>query len=169
MSSANDIFTAIRSMLIDSVDYSAYPTNTIKYGYQTPLQNNIITYWMINSRKTGITGVDDYDSNLGTRNNLLLFRNLIQVDFYSDDAFISTDNANNFHQYLTAFGADFLRENFTGMGMGVVDDIIDNTDPGDKATYLNRYTLRFSMFTHNFILRPQIFFDEIIVKPDLIA
>src|SRR5271169_2930554 len=98
MSSANDIFTAVKDMLVDSVDSTAYPTNIIKYGYQTPLEGNAIAYWMIDSRKTGITSVDDYDGNLGTRNNLLLFKNLIQVDFYSDDAFISTDNANNFHQ-----------------------------------------------------------------------
>lgn len=169
MSSSN-MFTAIRAMLIDCMDDSVYPANTIKYAYQAPLQSNFIAYWCVNQHKTGLLGVNSYDYIQEKRNNVLLFENLIQVDFYSDanSPFISSDSSDIFNQYLTSYAPEFLRYNYPDITIGVVHNGLNLTEPGDKAAYLNRYTNRFTLFTHNVVIRPEIFFDEINILPTLI-
>ncbi len=171
--SAVTIYTAIRAMLLDQVDPLVFPVKNIQRAYQPPTSGNFISYWRLHAKKTGITGVSTYTyrplTQDGIRSDNLLYENHIQVDFYSDDPNIANDNADDFYHYLTVFAPEFLRENYSDMSIGVVDEVLNNTDLGDKSTYLQRFTNRFTMFTHNILVRDQIFIPEIIIIPEFIA
>ncbi len=168
MSTVN-LYTAVRAMLLDIINLTIFPAANIVQGFQPPSGNNFISYVRLDAHKTGITGVDTYIDDevhtIYTRTNILLYENLIQIDFYSDDFYNASDAANLFHQYLTEFGTTFLDENYQGMSIGEVKDIVNNTTVGDKATYLPRYTQRFTLFTHEELTRNQAFIGDITVTP----
>lgn len=161
------ILTAIRAMILQIVDQKLFPANNIKGVYQSLTNQNFICYQLVNSNKTGITGINYYAEEEAT--NALLYENIIQVDFYSNSFFPANDAARLFNHYLTAKAPEYLPENYPGMTIGVVDDVADNTSVGDIGTYVKRYTCRFTMFTHEYLITTQDYIDTIIVTPEFLG
>lgn len=160
-----ELFKSIKGMLLDNADIASTFTE-IMQGFQAPTKNKFISYVILHTVKTGLTGVLQYDPPNVT--NIMLYENLVQVDFYSDDPYSAPDAADTFHNYLTGFSSEFLNNNFVGFTMGVIDDVLNHSEVGDKGKYLYRYTQRFTMFTHNLYTRPEQFIDAINVIPKLV-
>lgn len=158
-----NLLKALRSIILQNVDVDIFPAKNIMYGFQTPTSNNFISYLILHSRKTGITDVKTYDptENIEAKTSVQLYENHIQIDCYSDDFFNAPNAAQRINQYLTAFASDYLQENFSGITVGVVDEVMNLTEVGDKGKYLSRYVVRFSLFTHQEITLSQAYIDEV--------
>jgi len=168
MSTRKELYTAVRSLILQSVDQSIFLSSNIKQGFQPPTGGDFISFLCTHSKKTSVIGYNVYDSDNNNKTNHILYVNHMQVDFYSDYEYNSSDASNIFHQYLTSNASEYLIDNYNSMSLGVIEEVVNNTDLGDKAKYLFRYTLRFEIFTHQDLTTAQVFIDEIVPKPRII-
>ena len=158
MSDIQNIFTITKALLMQCVDSAAYPSNTIIQGYQPPTTGNFIVMLRPNFEKTSITSVDSYqyttEGDVYTKISQLLYKNLMQIDFYSDDtqanAYTAPDNAATFHNYLCSNAQEYLGDNYLGNEIGVIEEVRNLTELLDKPGYTLRYSQRFELFTHNY-------------------
>lgn len=168
MSSQKNIFIVARNLLLQSVDQTVFLPANIKQGFLPPSGGNFISYVALPAKKTSVQGYNKYDSDNNLATNHILFNNPIQVDFYSDFEYSASDGARSFHQYLTAFAPEYLSANYIDNSLGIIDDIVNNTDLGDKAKYLYRYTVRYELFSHETLTIAQQFIDEVQPIPTII-
>jgi hypothetical protein len=158
MSDTQYIFTITKALLMQCVNSTAYPSKTIIQGYQPPTTGNFIIMLRPHFEKTSITPVDTYSyvttGDVYTKNSQLLYRNLMQIDFYSDDTtanvYTAPDNASIFHNYLCSNAQEYLGNNYFGNEIGVIEEVKNLTEILDKPGYAIRYSQRFELFTHNY-------------------
>lgn len=165
--STNTALTAIRSMILDAIDTTIFLPQNIIAAFQAPVAGNFITYILLNAKKVSLTGSNSYDDVALTRTNSNANNQLAQIDFWSDDKSngYANDGANIMYQYLTAIGDFFLNDNYPGITTAIIDEVVNNTQTGDKGTYLSRYTVRFSLFVAQYLTRPETFIDTVNVTP----
>lgn len=168
MSSAQNLFTALRALILQSVDQAIFLPVNIKQGFQPPTTDKFISFVVLSPRKTSVQGYNTYDDDANTKTNILLYNNPVQVDFYSDTEYDANDAARTFHQYLTANGDDYLTTNYNGTSIGEIDEITNQTSFEDKGKYLFRYTIRFELFTHEMLVNAQVFIDDVVATTKLI-
>lgn len=148
-----DIFKIVRQLIINAVDELVYPKSVITQGYQAPVSNNFIVFYLMPVKNMNIKPVNEHTDI--TQTITTLYNNLIQVDFYSDDRYNSIDNISSFNLYLHGLATDYLLESYKGVQIGQVHEIYNNTDEAghfsiqDKGKFLHRYTLRFELYTNS--------------------
>jgi hypothetical protein len=155
-------------MILDTIDPLIYFPENIQQGFQTPTADKFISYVIVNSHKTSVTPVKEYSKTSDNLSSLLLYENLVQIDFFSDDNYSAPNNANILYNYLTSFAADYLFDNYPDISIGEVEEVHNFTESNDKAKYLFRYMVRFTLFTHEELIRIQDFTDQITFQIDLI-
>lgn len=165
MARGHDLFVVVKAMLQDIVDTARFLPVNIQRGFQPVNAGNFISITQLNPFRTSMRGYNTYDPDNDLKINHILFNNPIQVDFFTDLEFAANDGAKALHQYLAEWGDEFLTENYPGTSIGEIDEIVNNSDVGDKGKYIYRYTIRFEIFTHEELARPQLFADEIIPIP----
>jgi hypothetical protein len=170
MSSQENIFKTVRSLILQTVDQDIFLPENIKQGFIPPSGDKFISFVALPAKKTGVRGYNKYDSDNNTVTNIILFSNLIQVDFYSDVQYHASDAARRHHQYLTSFAQEVLNDSddTSNYSIGVIDEVNDLTEFGDKAKYLYRFVVRYELFSHEQITLPQAFFDNIDLTPVIV-
>lgn len=150
-------FTAIRKMILDTTDPLIYLPANIQQGFQAPTADKFISFVIVDSHKTSITPVKTYGTTVDNASSLLLYENIVQIDCYSDDAYNAPNTAGIIYNYLTSFAPDYLFDNYPNISIGEVEEVHNSTEPNDKAKYLFRYSVRFTLFTHEELTRAQNF------------
>lgn len=168
MSSQQNVFIVTRNLILQVVDQIAFLPTNIKQGFLPPSGGNFISFVALPSEKTSIRGYNSYDSNNNQATNHLLYNNLMQIDYYSDFEYHASDEARKMEQYLSSFAQEYLTDNYNNYSLGVIYNIENLTDWGDKAKYLYRYCLRFELFSHEFLTVAQTFIDDLVITPKVI-
>ena len=131
MSDMQNIFTIVKAMLVQCVDSAAYPSNTIIQGYQPPTTGNFIVMLRPSVVKTSISPVNTYqyttEGDIYTKTSQFLYKNLMQVDFYSDDTkinvYTSGDNADTFHNYFGSNSQEYIDTKYYCDQIGEIETV----------------------------------------------
>lgn len=162
------VYKLIKNLIIQ-IKTTDYLDSDIRQAFQAPTSDKFITYEILDQRRCNIKGAHWFSETEDNMSSNVLTALSVQLDYWSDKLYASQNNATRMHAYLSEVAPYYLRDNYPTFGIGIVEDVRNLTDTGDKAEYLFRYCLRFELFGQNIITTPMQFFDEINVDLDLIA
>lgn len=148
----SELFTVVRNLIIDGVQGNGIADSSVIQGYQFPEDTAFISFIRLMAKRTSMLGQNEYTTTgaveLIEQTYTTLYEHHFQVSCFADDPYIANDCANDLYNYLTQFAQERLNRDYYGTGIGVVEDIVNMTNVGDKATYLPNFVVRFTLLAH---------------------
>ncbi len=161
------VYTIIRNMILQIVT-DDYDHKNIRQSFQAPSGNNFISYEITTQYRQNVKGTTWYSKIEDIISNNVLESLNVQLDYWSDKPYVAQNNATRMHVYLSQIAQDYLNESYPHYGIGVIDNVMNMTESGDKAKYLYRYCIRFELFAQNILVTPMQYTDKVNAKLEFI-